>query len=85
MPDPMMYQEDMFVLLAPGEAEVFLTPAELLEKLQVVLADKQDELPRDLQKFNSIQEQAEYLIDTACEFEIKPGESLQWYAVRLEK
>ena len=85
MPDPLMYQEDMFVLLAPGEAEVFLTPAELLEKLQVVLADKQNELPRDLQKFNSLQEQAEHLIDTACEFEVKPGESFQWYAVRLEK
>ncbi|MCG8365368.1 MAG: chlororespiratory reduction protein 7 [Pseudanabaenales cyanobacterium] len=25
------------------------------------------------------------MIDTACEFEIKPGETLQWYAVRLEK
>ena len=85
MPDPLMYQEDMFVLLAPGEAEVFLTPAELLEKLQAVLSDKQDELPRDLQKIQSVQMQAEHLIDTACEFEIKPGESLQWYAVRLEK
>ena len=85
MPDPLMYQEDMFVLLAPGEAEVFLTPAELLEKLQAVLSDKQDDLPRDLRKYPSVKAQAEHLIDTACEFEIKPGESLQWYAVRLEK
>ena len=85
MPDSLMYQEDMFVLLAPGQAEVFLTPAELLEKLQAVLSNYQDDLPRDLQKFSSPQSQAEHLINTACEFEIKPGESLQWYAVRLEK
>ena len=85
MPDLLMYQEDMFVLLAPGQAEVFLTPAELLEKLQAVLSDQQDELTRHLQKFPSLQAQAEHLIDTACEFEIKPGETLQWYAVRLEK
>lgn len=85
MPDPLMYQEDMYVLLAPGQPEVFLTPAELLEKLQAVLADQQDDLPRHLQKFSSIQAQAEHLIDSACEFEVKPGESLQWYAVRLEK
>ena len=85
MPDSLMYQEDMFVLLAPGQAEVFLTPTELLEKLQAVLSSHQDDLPRDLQKFPSPQLQAEHLINTACEFEIKPGESLQWYAVRLEK
>ena len=85
MPDSLMYQEDMFVLLAPGEAEVFLTPAELLEKLQAVLSAKQSNLPRDLQKISSPKAQAEYLLDTACELEIKPGESLQWYAVRLEK
>ena len=85
MPDSLMYQEDMFVLLAPGEAEVFLTPGELLEKLQAVLSNQQHDLPRDLQKFSSLQAQAEHLINTACEFEIRPGESLQWYAVRLEK
>lgn len=85
MPDSLMYQEDMFVLLVPGEDEVFLTPAELLEKLQAVLTSQQQDLPRDLQKFTSPQAQAEHLINTACEFEIRPGESLQWYAVRLEK
>ena len=85
MPDSLMYQEDMFVLLAPGEAEIFLTPTELLEKLQAVLSQHQHNLPRDLQKFPSVKAQAENLINTACEFEIKPGESLQWYAVRLEK
>ncbi|WP_346292199.1 chlororespiratory reduction protein 7 [Sphaerothrix gracilis] len=84
MPDPIMFQEDMFVLLAPGKSEVFLTPEELQTQLEAILAG-QEELPRDLKKFSSRAEQAKHLINTACELELKPGETLQWYAVRLEK
>ncbi|MFE4105768.1 chlororespiratory reduction protein 7 [Almyronema epifaneia] len=84
MPDPIMYQEDMFVWLAPGEPEVFLTPAELQAKLEAILADQAD-LPRDLQKFSTLSAQASHLMQTACELTLKPGETLQWYAVRLEK
>jgi hypothetical protein len=29
--------------------------------------------------------QAQYLRDTACEFDLEPGRTLQWYAIRLEK
>lgn len=85
MPDAIMYQEDMFVLLEPGQAEQFLTSEELLEKLQAVLRDRQEDLPRDLQKFDSLDAQAQHLMATACEFLLEPGRSLQWYAVRLEK
>ncbi|MGF1517469.1 MAG: chlororespiratory reduction protein 7 [Nodosilinea sp.] len=85
MPDAIMYQEDMFVVLMPGEAEVFLTPEELLEKLVGLLGDRQTDLPRDLQRFATVAEQAQYLRDTACELELAPGEAMQWYVVRLEK
>lgn len=81
----MMYQEDMFVLLEPGQPEEFLTPAELLTRLEQILQPLQDDLPRDLQRFTSITDQATHLRDTNCEFEIEPGRSLQWYVVRLEK
>ncbi|NJN02341.1 MAG: chlororespiratory reduction protein 7 [Leptolyngbyaceae cyanobacterium SL_1_1] len=84
MPDPIMYQEDTFVLLMPGAAEVFLTPLELQQKLQAILSE-QEQLPRDLQKFSTLEDQARHLMNTACEFQLKPGETLQWYAVRLEK
>ncbi|NEQ51200.1 MAG: chlororespiratory reduction protein 7 [Leptolyngbya sp. SIO3F4] len=80
-----MYSEDMFVLLVPGSDETFLEPGELLAELKTMLTQYPDELPRDLQKFASVDDQARHLRDTACEFEVKPGVSWQWYAVRLEK
>lgn len=85
MPDPLMYQQDTFVVLEPNQPEQFLTTIELLEKLKEILAQRQDDLPRELQKFNSIRTQAQYLLDTSCEFDVGPGQYLQWYAVRLEK
>ncbi len=85
MPDPIMYQEDMFVVLMPGEAEVFMTPDELLEKLKGILSERQEDLPRDLARLDSVAEQARHLRDTACDFDLHPGEAMQWYVVRLEK
>lgn len=85
MPDPMMYREDAFVVLETNQPEQFLAPTELLEKLKAILARRQDDLPRDLQKFASVEEQARYLMETSCELDVGPGEYLQWYVVRLEK
>ncbi len=85
MPDSIMFQEDAFVVLEPDQPEQFLTPAELLEKLKTVLTTRQDDLPRDLQKFASIEEQAQYLMETSCELDVGPERYLQWYVVRLEK
>ena len=85
MPDPIMYQEDNFVVLEPNQQEQFLTANELLEKLKVVLAIEQHKLPQELQNFSSIEEQANYLINTSCELILEPDQYLQWYAVRLEK
>ena len=85
MPDSLMYQQDIFVVLESNQPEQFLTAAELLEKLQEILAGRQDELPQDLQKFTSVATQSQYLLDTSCELDVGPGQYLQWYAVRLEK
>ena len=85
MADATMYSEDMFVLLVPGGDETFLEPDELLDNLKAMLAEYSAPLPRDLQKFSSLDDQAKHLRDTACEFEVSPGVSWQWYAVRLEK
>ncbi|WP_008318144.1 chlororespiratory reduction protein 7 [Leptolyngbya sp. PCC 6406] len=85
MAHPLMYQEEMFVLLVPGQEEEILSAEELLERLQGMLGDHQDDLPRDLAKFATIAEQARCLRDTACEFEQQPGQTWQWYAIRLEK
>lgn len=86
MPDySLMYEEDHFVLLVPGEQEQILTAAELVERLTQLLRDRQTALPYDLAKFATVSEQVTYLLNTACEFELEPGRTLQWYAIRLEK
>lgn len=85
MPDPLMYQQDTFVVLEPNQPERFFTAAELLEKLREILVHRQEDLPRELQKFASVEQQAQYLLDTSCEFDVGPGQYLQWYVVRLEK
>ena len=85
MSDSLMYQQDAFVVLEPNQSEQFLTPAELLDKLKNVLMERQENLPQDLKKFTSVDAQAQYLMDTSCEFDLNPGQYLQWYAVRLEK
>lgn len=86
MPNPLMYQQDNFVVLETNQPEQFLTADELLAKLQIVLQTMSNEnLPTDLQNLDSVAAQAQYLIDTSCELDVGPGEYLQWYAVRLEK
>ncbi|MEM7726137.1 MAG: chlororespiratory reduction protein 7 [Cyanobacteria bacterium P01_A01_bin.45] len=86
MSDSLMYEQDYFVVLQTNQAEQFLTTSELLEKLKSVLKElPEDELPLELQNLDSLETQAQYLIDTSCELDLKPGEYLQWYAVRLEK
>jgi len=85
MSNSLMYSEDHFVVLETNQPEEILTRAELLTKLESVLSQQQDNLPRDLQKYSTVSQQAQYLLDTCCEFDLSPGEYLQWYAIRLEK
>jgi len=80
-----MYQEDGYVVLETDRPEQFLTPQELLEKLKGVLQQHQDDLPRDLQKFSHLEEQARHLMETSCEFDVGEGKYLQWYVVRFDK
>jgi hypothetical protein len=85
MPDALMYSEEMYVFLTPDAEETFMTPNELLARLQAVLQAHEGELSPDLQKLPSDEARAQYLLETHCEFETAPGEAVQWYAVRLEK
>lgn len=86
MANPLMYQEDDFVVLETNQPETFLTASELLEKLERILQQiKFEDLPAELQRFESSQAQAKHLLDTSCELDLGPEQYLQWYAVRLEK
>lgn len=85
MPDPRFYQSDTYVLLEPGQTEQFVTTAELLEKLQEVVSNHPEDLPREVQQYQTLREQAQYLLESLCQLSTGPGQFLQWYAVRLEK
>lgn len=81
----LMYEESYFVLLMPGASEEILTAEELQQRLEDVLRDRQDALPRDLAQQPTLASQAQYLINNACDFDLEPGQTMQWFAIRLEK
>lgn len=85
MPDPILFQEDAFVVLETNQPEVFLTPEELLQKLIDILCQRQDDLPHELKAFDQVADQARHLMETTCELDVGATQYLQWYAVRLEK
>lgn len=85
MTDLLMYDEEMYVVLETDQPEQFLSAPELAAKLTAILSQRQDDLPRDLQNIPTIAAQVKRLLDTACDLEIGADQSLQWYAVRLEK
>jgi len=85
MTDSMMYSEDMFVFLTPDAGETFMTPPEMIDKLKEIVQTHESQLSPDLKKLANAEARATYLLETHCEFEVAPGESVQWYAVRLEK
>ena len=81
----MYSDDDMYVVLETDQPEQFVTAAELLAKLESVLAQHQDNLPYELHDITSIPNQAQHLLASSCELDIGPSQFLQWYAVRLEK
>lgn len=74
-----------FVLLLPTLEEQFLARAELEEFLQRLIGEYPHLLDSDLQRYGTPDSQVQRLIETTCSLEIEPGQSVQWYAVRLKK
>ncbi len=75
--------ESHYVLLLPDQPETFVTATELTAFLaQLVITYPQIADPGTA---STPAHQAERLIQTTCEVEIAPGETVQWYAVRLSK
>lgn len=85
MPDPIMYQEDGYVVLESDRPEEFMTAAELKAKLTDFLLQEETIIPRELKQFDSAELQAQHLIDNYFELDIGSDRYLQWYVVRLEK
>ena len=66
-----------------GKPEQLLSAADTLTWLSGWLRSL-DQLPADLADQPDVESAAQRLIDTACDLEISPGVTLQWFAVRLE-
>lgn len=85
MPDPIMYQEDGYVVLESDLPEQFMTSAELEAKLINLLLLEEVIIPKELKQFDSAQLQARHLMNNYFELDIGADKYLQWYVVRLEK
>jgi hypothetical protein len=85
MPDSLMFNNDAYVVLETNLPEEILTPIEMAQKLTVVLEQQGEDLPLELIRFATTAERVQYLLDTSCELNLRPGEYLQWYQIRLEK
>ncbi|MFM2312487.1 MAG: hypothetical protein RLZZ04_1763 [Cyanobacteriota bacterium] len=85
MPDPIMYQEDGYVVLESDQPEQFMNAAELKSKLANLLQQSDVIIPRELEQFTSPELKAQHLLDNYFELDISADQYLQWYVVRLEK
>ncbi|RPF82778.1 MAG: chlororespiratory reduction protein 7 [Synechococcus sp. TMED20] len=83
MSDPLIRACDDYVVLEPGKPEQLLSAADTLTWLTDHLR-RLETLPADLRNQPTVQAAAQRLLDTACDLEISPGMTLQWFAVRLE-
>ena len=83
MSDPLIRACDDYVVLEPGKPEQLLDVPNTLAWLSRWL-QTMDELPADLADLSSVEAAAQRLLDTACDLELSPGVSIQWFAVRLE-
>lgn len=84
MSDPLIRECDHYVVLeSGGVAERILTASDTLTWLEGQLAALPD-CPADLSDLADDRARAERLLETACELDLAPGQTIQWFAVRLE-
>ncbi len=81
--DPLLRELDHYVVLEPGQGETILSATETLHWLAGHLTTLADP-PADLAELPDPVARAGRLLDTACELELAPGCTIQWFAVRLE-
>ena len=85
-PRASLRSDDHYVLLLPESAdEQFLTRQEMQMFLAQLLVAYPHLVDADLQSYQDPEAQALRLLETACAVETDPGQTVQWYAVRLKK
>ena len=76
MSDPLIRELDHYVVLEPGKPEQLLTVAETLAWLEQQLSSLES-IPEDLSGLATTADQAQRLLETACELELQPGVTVQ--------
>ena len=85
MSSSIMYQEDGYVVLESDCEEQFMTAEDLQAKLVNLLLLDEVIIPKELERFDTPELQAQHLLDNYFELDIGADKYLQWYVVRLEK
>ncbi|BEV35203.1 chlororespiratory reduction protein 7 [Synechococcus sp. M16CYN] len=83
MSDSLIHTCDDYVVLEPGRPERLLSAADTLAWLSRCL-QMMESPPADLMNQPNVDAAAQRLLDTACDLELSPGITIQWFAVRLE-
>ena len=83
MADSIMYQEDGYVVLETDQAEQFMTTGELQSKLVNLLLLDEVPVPRELEQFDSVDLQAEHLLENYFELDIGADKYLQLSLIHI--
>ncbi len=83
MSDPLIRQNDHYIVLEHGEKEIILSTQETLEWLMQWI-NKLESIPKDLEDQPTLKEKAQRLLETACELQIDSGITVQWFAIRIK-
>ena len=84
MSHPIIRECDHYLVMEPSRDEKFLSKEETLKWLETWIK-KMNKLPKDLENQASNQSAAKRLLDISCNLEIKPGFTIQWFAVRINQ
>ncbi len=84
MSHPIIRECDHYLVMEPSRDEKFLSKEETLKWLETWIK-KMNKLPKDLENQDSNQSAAKRLLDISCNLEIKPGFTIQWFAVRINQ
>ena len=84
MSHPIIRECDHYLVMEPSRHEKFLSKEETLKWLEAWIK-KMNKLPRDLENQASHKSAAKRLLDISCNLEIKPGFTIQWFAVRINQ
>ena len=84
MSHPIIRECDHYLVMEPSRDEKFLSKEETLKWLEAWIK-KMNKLPKDLEKQSSNKSAAKRLLDISCNLEIKPGFTIQWFAVRINQ